>query len=94
MSGRSAIAFVDEIYHFNTKQQNVLLPSVETGDIILVGTTTENPWFEINKTLLSRMVVYTLKPLDEEDIVSLLEKALLTKRGVWECLKWLPTSQS
>ena len=75
-SGRSAIAFVDEIYHFNTKQQNVLLPSVETGDIILVGTTTENPWFQINKTLLSRMVVYTLKPLDEEDIVSLLEKAL------------------
>jgi len=78
-SGRSAIAFVDEIYHFNTKQQNVLLPSVETGDIILVGTTTENPWFEINKTLLSRMVVYTLKPLDEEDIVSLLEKALSDK---------------
>ena len=82
-SGRSAIAFVDEIYHFNTKQQNVLLPSVETGDIILVGTTTENPWFEINKTLLSRMVVYTLKPLDEEDIVSLLEKALSDKaRGL------------
>ena len=83
MSGRSAIAFVDEIYHFNTKQQNVLLPSVETGDIILVGTTTENPWFEINKTLLSRMVVYMLKPLDEEDIVSLLEKALSDKaRGL------------
>lgn len=82
-SGRSAIAFVDEIYHFNTKQQNVLLPSVETGDIILVGTTTENPWFEINKTLLSRMVVYTLKSLDEEDIVSLLEKALSDKvRGL------------
>ncbi len=75
-TGRSAIAFVDEIYHFNTKQQNVLLPSVETGDIILVGTTTENPWFEINKTLLSRMVVYTLKPLEEQDIVSLLERAL------------------
>lgn len=82
-SGRSAIAFVDEIYHFNTKQQNVLLPSVETGDIILVGTTTENPWFEINKTLLSRMVVYTLKPLDEENIASLLEKALSDKvRGL------------
>ena len=76
ITGRSAIAFVDEIYHFNTKQQNVLLPSVETGDIILVGTTTENPWFEINKTLLSRMVVYTLKPLEEQDIVSLLERAL------------------
>ncbi len=83
MSGRSAIAFVDEIYHFNTKQQNVLLPSVETGDIILVGTTTENPWFEINKTLLSRMVVYTLKPLNEENISSLLEKALSDKeRGL------------
>ncbi len=76
ITGRSAIAFVDEIYHFNTKQQNVLLPSVETGDIILVGTTTENPWFEINKTLLSRMVVYTLKPLEEEDLVSLIERAL------------------
>jgi len=82
-SGRSAIAFVDEIYHFNTKQQNVLLPSVETGDIILVGTTTENPWFEINKTLLSRMVVYTLKPLDAENIASLLENALSDKvRGL------------
>jgi len=79
ITGRSAIAFVDEIYHFNTKQQNVLLPSVETGDIILVGTTTENPWFEINKTLLSRMVVYTLKPLGEQDIVLLLERALSDK---------------
>ncbi len=83
VTGRSAIAFVDEIYHFNTKQQNVLLPSVENGDIILVGTTTENPWFEINKTLLSRMVVYTLKPLDEKDIVELLEKALADReRGL------------
>lgn len=79
ITGRSAIAFVDEIYHFNTKQQNVLLPSVETGDIILVGTTTESPWFEINKTLLSRMVVYTLKPLGEQDIVLLLERALSDK---------------
>ena len=76
ITGRSAVAFVDEIYHFNTKQQNVLLPSVETGDIILVGTTTENPWFEINKTLLSRMVVYTLKPLKDEDLASLIERAL------------------
>jgi len=73
---RSAIAFVDELYHFNTRQQNVLLPSVETGDIILVGTTTENPWFEINKTLLSRMLVYTLQPLDTEQTVVLLDRAL------------------
>lgn len=76
MTGHSAVAFVDEIYHFNTKQQNVLLPHVETGNIILVGTTTENPWFEINKTLLSRMIVYTLKPLGEKDIVVLLRRAL------------------
>ena len=82
-SGRSSIAFVDEIYHFNSKQQNVLLPSVETGDIILVGTTTENPWFEINKTLLSRMVVYTLTPIPEEDVYTLLVRALNDKeRGL------------
>ncbi|MEG1641663.1 MAG: replication-associated recombination protein A [Synergistaceae bacterium] len=79
MTGRSAIAFVDEIYHFNSKQQNVLLPHVETGDIILVGTTTENPWFEINKTLLSRMIVYTLKPLNENELFSLLRRALENK---------------
>ena len=82
-TGRSAIAFVDEIYHFNKKQQNVLLPSVEAGGLILVGTTTENPWFEINKTLLSRMVVYTLEPLRTEDICALLERALADKeRGL------------
>lgn len=76
LSARSAIAFVDEIYHFNSRQQNVLLPAVETGDIILIGTTTENPWFEINKTLLSRMVVYTLEPLASEEICELLARAL------------------
>lgn len=82
-SGRSALAFVDEIYHFNSKQQNALLPAVETGDIILVGTTTENPFFEINKTLLSRMVVYTLKPLSQDDLIELLKRALSDKeRGL------------
>jgi len=75
-SDRTAIAFVDELYHLNTKQQNVLLPAVERGDIILVGTTSENPWFEINKTLLSRMIVYTLQPLNEHDILKLLRRAL------------------
>jgi len=82
-SGRSAIAFVDEIYHLNSGQQNVLLPAVERGDIILVGTTSENPWFEINKTLLSRMIVYTLQPLEERDILKLLERALSDEaRGI------------
>jgi putative ATPase len=75
-SGMSAIAFVDEIYHLNSSQQNVLLPAVERGDIILVGTTSENPWFEINKTLLSRVIVYTLQPLEERDIMKLLQRAL------------------
>jgi putative ATPase len=73
---KSALAFVDEIYHFNRQQQNVLLPAVEKGDLILVGTTTENPFFEINKTLLSRMVVYEMKPLPKEAIEGLLRRAL------------------
>ena len=81
--GHSAIAFVDEIYHFNKTQQNALLPSVEKGDLILVGTTTENPWFEINKTLLSRMVVFQLHPLGEEEIIGVLRRALAdSERGL------------
>jgi putative ATPase len=81
--GKNAIAFVDEIYHLNSGQQNVLLPAVERGDIILVGTTSENPWFEINKTLLSRMIVYTLQPLETEDVTKLLQRAIRDeKRGL------------
>ena len=76
MSGRSVVAFVDEIYHFNKSQQNALLPAVEKGDVILVGTTTENPWFEINKTLLSRLMVLTVEPLTEDDLVTLMSRAL------------------
>ena len=81
-AGLTAIAFVDELYHFNRSQQNVLLPSVERGDIILVGTTTENPWIEINKTLLSRMVIFELHPLEEPDLVQLLRRALTDQRGL------------
>lgn len=85
MSGRTPVAFVDEIYHFNRQQQNALLPSVERGDLILMGTTTENPSFEINKTLLSRVVVYELRPLEPEDLVILLERALADReRGLGE----------
>ncbi|MDD3426418.1 MAG: replication-associated recombination protein A [Aminobacterium sp.] len=83
LSGYAAIAFVDEIYHFNKSQQNALLPSVEKGDIILVGTTTENPWFEINKTLLSRLIVFQLKPLTEDNLVAILQRALIDEeRGL------------
>ena len=81
--GRSALAFVDEIYHFNSSQQNAMLPAVERGDLILVGTTSENPWFEINKTLLSRLIVYTLNPLEDRHIETLLERALVdAERGL------------
>lgn len=81
--GRSALAFVDEIYHFNSSQQNVMLPAVERGDLILIGTTSENPWFEINKTLLSRLIVYTLNPLSEHDIEKVLSRALRdSERGL------------
>jgi putative ATPase len=81
--GKTALAFVDEIYHFNRQQQNVLLPAVEKGELILVGTTTENPFFEINKTLLSRMVVYEMKPLSCDDLEKLVRRALAdTERGL------------
>ncbi|MBC7322748.1 MAG: replication-associated recombination protein A [Acetomicrobium sp.] len=82
-AGKSAIVFIDEIYHFNKQQQNALLPSVEKGDLILVGTTTENPYFEINKTLLSRAIVFELKPLAPRDIERILYRALRDKeKGV------------
>lgn len=81
--GRSVLVFVDEIYHFNKQQQNALLPSVERGDLVLVGTTTENPYFEINKTLLSRVIVYELQPLSEEDLLQLLGRAVAdVERGL------------
>ena len=74
--GVSALAFVDELYHFNSSQQNVLLPSVEKGDLILIGTTTENPRYEINKTLLSRMIIFDLKPLTPAELLPMLRRAL------------------
>jgi putative ATPase len=74
--GVLALAFVDELYHFSSSQQNVLLPSVERGDLILIGTTTENPRYEINKTLLSRMVIFDLKPLTPSELLPLLRRAL------------------
>lgn len=74
--GLCSIAFVDELYHFNKSQQNVLLPYVERGDLILIGTTTENPSFEINKTLLSRMIIFELYPLTPEEILPLMRRAM------------------
>jgi putative ATPase len=70
------IVFLDELPVFNRSQQTVLLPGVEKGDCVLVGTTTENPRFELNKMLLSRLVVLRLEPLQPEEILPLLQRAL------------------
>lgn len=74
--GKRTILFVDEIHRFNKGQQDYLLPFVEDGTIILIGATTENPYFEVNSALISRSIIFELKPLDKEDIKILLRKAL------------------
>ena len=66
--GKKTILFIDEIHRFNKAQQDFLLPYVENGTVILIGATTENPFFEVNKALLSRSNVFELKPLEKEDV--------------------------
>ena len=81
--GTRTIVFIDEIHRFNRAQQDAFLPHVERGNIRLIGATTENPSFEVNSALLSRSRVYTLNPLTEEQIVLLLERALVDEeRGL------------
>lgn len=75
MYGKKTILFVDEIHRFNKGQQDYLLPFVEDGTLVLIGATTENPYFEVNGALLSRSIVFELKPLKKEDICRLLERA-------------------
>ena len=82
-SGKS-ILFIDEIHRFNKLQQDALLPYVENGTIILIGATTENPYFEVNKALISRSMVVKLKPLSQEDIFKVLKMALLKPEGLGE----------
>ncbi len=80
-TGKS-ILFIDEIHRFNKLQQDALLPYVENGTIILIGATTENPYFEVNKALISRSMVIKLEPLTEENIYSVLKNALERKDGL------------
>ncbi len=81
--GKRTILFVDEIHRFNKGQQDYLLPFVEDGTIILIGATTENPYFEVNSALISRSIVFELKPLDKEDIKTLLKRAVTdSERGL------------
>lgn len=76
MYGKRTILFVDEIHRFNKGQQDYLLPFVEDGTLILIGATTENPYFEVNGALLSRSIIFELKALEKEDIKKLLYRAL------------------
>ena len=79
MYGKKTILFIDEIHRFNKGQQDYLLPYVEDGTITLIGATTENPYFEVNGALLSRSSVFELKPLEKEDIKTLLKRAVYDK---------------
>ena len=79
--GQNTILFVDEIHRFNKAQQDAFLPFVENGSIVLIGATTENPSFEINNALLSRCRVFVLESINKEDIVRLLNKALVSEDG-------------
>lgn len=76
------ILFIDEIHRFNKLQQDALLPYVEDGTVILIGATTENPYFEVNKALISRSMVIKLEPLKKEDIFKILKNALINKEGL------------
>lgn len=83
MYGRKTILFVDEIHRFNKGQQDYLLPFVEDGTLILIGATTENPYFEVNGALLSRSSIFELKPLEKDDIKELIHRAVYDKeRGM------------
>ena len=83
MYGKKTILFIDEIHRFNKAQQDYLLPFVEDGTVILIGATTENPYFEVNSALLSRSKIFKLEPLSVEDILSLIRTAVTDKdRGM------------
>lgn len=83
MYDRRTILFIDEIHRFNKAQQDYLLPYVEDGTIVLIGATTENPYFEVNGALISRSSIFRLEPLSKEDILALIERAVYDKeRGM------------
>ncbi len=81
-TGERTVLFIDEIHRFNKAQQDAVLPSVENGDVILIGATTENPSFEVISALLSRSRVFTLKPLTEDDVRAIVRRSLADERGL------------
>jgi putative ATPase len=82
LTDQRTVLFIDEIHRFNKAQQDVVLPYVENGDVILLGATTENPSFEVNSALLSRSRVYVLKPLSEDEVRVIVRRALSDERGL------------
>lgn len=83
MTGNKTIIFVDEIHRFNKAQQDALLPHTEDGTLILIGATTENPYFEVNRALISRSLIFELKPLDQEAIKCITKEAVRSmERGL------------
>ncbi|MFV0519597.1 MAG: replication-associated recombination protein A [Lachnospirales bacterium] len=78
-SNKRTVLFIDEIHRFSKSQQDLLLPHVESGLIILIGATTENPYFEVNGALLSRSTIFSLEPLIESDIIEVLKRAIIDK---------------
>ena len=76
------ILFIDEIHRFNKLQQDALLPFVENGTVILIGATTENPYFEVNKALISRSMIFKLKPLSAENVFTILKNAIKNPEGL------------
>src|SRR4029077_11245199 len=82
-TGQPTILFIDEIHRFNKAQQDVLLPDVESGVVRLIGATTHNPFFFVNSPLVSRSQIFELRPLSEEDLYRLLQRALSdSERGL------------
>lgn len=83
MYGKKTILFIDEIHRFNKSQQDYLLPFVEDGTLILIGATTENPYFEVNSALLSRSTIFELHPLSKEDVAVIIDRAMTDReRGL------------
>ncbi len=80
--GKRTILFIDEIHRFNKSQQDYLLPFVEDGTIILIGATTENPYFEVNGALISRSNIFELKPLTKKNIKCIIRKAVYDQKGM------------
>ena len=81
-AGGRTVVFIDELHRFNKSQQDALLPHVEDGTIVLIGATTENPYYEINSPLLSRLRVYRLEPLGPDEIRTIVERAIADERGL------------